>query len=175
MTYLNPVLAFGVRRFAKEAADAGVDGLMIPDLPAEESGLVLEDARSQGLDLVGFVSPATPASRLDRVLHVASGFVYCIAVTGITGARSQLDPALFKLLDTVRQKTGLPLAAGFGISRPEHLSDLKGRADAAIVASALLDEIGGSPEPPEQVVRNFVRQLKSEPGPGRALASRAGK
>jgi tryptophan synthase alpha chain len=141
MTYLNPVLAHDTRRFAAEAAEAGVAGVIIPDLPAEESEPVTGWLRSAGLDTIFLVAPTSPDSRLFSIAERCTGFVYCVTLRGVTGARAELAQGLDQLLERVRRSTSLPVAAGFGISRPEHLAALRGKADAAIVASALLDRV----------------------------------
>jgi tryptophan synthase alpha chain len=160
MTYLNPILAFGLERFCRAARDAGVDGLIIPDLPAVEAGELRRAADSAGLDLVFFVAPTSREAGIDAACEAATGFIYCIAVTGVTGARSELDPAVLPLIESVRQRTRLPVVVGFGISRPEHLAALSGKADGVIVASALLDAIGQNPDDAAGRVRDFVTSLR---------------
>lgn len=149
MTYVNPLLAYDPRRFAADAAKAGARGVIVVDLPVEESGSIAEWLRSAGLDTVFLVAPTSPDPRLELAAGVASGFVYCVTVTGVTGIRHDLDPRLEDLLRRVRAVTELPVAAGFGISRPAHIRALRGQADAAVVASALLDEVhqGRDPQP----------------------------
>ena len=141
MTYVNPVLAYDTRRFAAEAAESGVAGVIIPDLPAEESEPVAGWLRSAGLDTIFLAAPTSPDSRLLSIAERSTGFVYCVTLRGVTGARAQLASGLDRLLERVRQATSLPIAAGFGISRPEHVAALKGKVDAAVVASALLERL----------------------------------
>ncbi len=147
MTYVNPVLAYGIERFAEHAAQAGVAGVIVPDLPAEESASVAEPLHQAGVETVFLVAPTSTDERLRAVAAASSGFVYCVTLSGVTGARSELDPGLEALLARVRQATALPVAAGFGISRPEHLRRLQGRADAAVVASALLQRVHEGEDP----------------------------
>jgi tryptophan synthase alpha chain len=163
MTYLNPILAFGLERFCRAAADAGVDGLIVPDLPPIESADLRRAADGCHLDLVFFVAPTSSAAGIAAACQAATGFIYCIAVTGVTGARAELDPALLPLIDTVRRQTGLPIVVGFGISRFEHLTALEGKADGVIVASALLDAIARAPEDPVTQVRRFLSDLRRQP------------
>lgn len=163
MTYINPLLAYGLERFCNAAQQAGIDGLIVPDLPPAEAGDLRDAAAASGLDLVFFVAPTSSDAGIDAASRAATGFMYCIAVTGVTGARSQLDSALLPLIAKVRQHTGLPIVVGFGISRPEHLSALEGKADGVIVASALLDAIAKSPTDPAQQVRRFLRELRPSP------------
>ena len=149
MTYLNPVLAYGPRRFAADAAAAGVAGVIVPDLPAEEAEPVAAELREHGVAPVFLVAPTTSDDRMATICAGAGGFIYCVTLTGTTGARTELPPGLPALLDRVRRHTSLPVAAGFGIARPEHLDLLRGHADAAVVASALMAEVlaGNDPGP----------------------------
>ena len=141
MTYINPVLSHDPRRFAAEAAQAGVAGVIVPDLPYEESEPVAGWLRSASLDTIFMVSPTTSRERMAAICERSSGFVYCVTVTGITGARSELPAGMKELLGEVKKHTSLPVAAGFGISRPEHMKSLRGNADAAVVGSAIVAEI----------------------------------
>src|SRR6202140_1278490 len=117
MTYINPILAHDPRRFAAEAAQAGVAGVIVPDLPVEESEPVAGWLRAASLDTVFMVAPTTSDDRLSMICDHSSGFVYCVTVTGITGARKELPPGMKELFTQVRRHTELPVAAGFGISR----------------------------------------------------------
>ena len=156
MTYVNPLLAYDERRFAADAAGAGVAGVIVPDLPAEESEPLAGWLRSAGLDTVFLVAPTSPDSRIASIAERSSGFVYCVTIRGVTGARAELASGIDQLLARVRRATDLPVAAGFGISRPEHVRELRGRADAAIVASALLERVHRGEDPVE-----LVRELLS--------------
>jgi tryptophan synthase alpha chain len=141
MTYVNPVLAYDARKFAADAAQAGVAGVIVPDMPIEEAEPVTGWLRSAALDTVFMVAPTTPRDRIVAICNHSSGFVYCVTVTGITGARKELPAGLPELFAEVKKSTDLPVAAGFGISRQEHLRMLKGKLDAAAVGSAIVDEI----------------------------------
>jgi tryptophan synthase alpha chain len=141
MTYINPVLSYDPRKFSAEAAQAGVAGVIVPDLPIEEAEPVTGWFRSAALDTVFMVAPTTPPDRISAIAAHSSGFVYCLTVTGITGARKELPQGMPELLQEVKSRTSLPVAAGFGISRQEHMKALKGYADAAVVGSAIVDEI----------------------------------
>ena len=163
MTYLNPILAYGLERFCRAAHDAGIDGLIVPDLPASESDELRRAADASAIDLVFFVAPTSRESAIETACQAATGFIYCIAVTGVTGARAELDPAVLPMIETVRHHTTLPVVVGFGISRPEHLTALRGKADGVIVASALLDAIAQSPEDPASRVREFLTGLRPLP------------
>jgi tryptophan synthase alpha chain len=147
MTYINPILAHDPRRFAAEAAQAGVAGIIVPDLPMEESEPVAGWLRAASLDTVFMVSPTTSPSRMASICEHSSGFVYCVTVTGITGARNEVPSGMKDLLGEVKKHTDLPVAAGFGISRPEHMKALRGSADAAVVGSAIVSEIDKDGDP----------------------------
>lgn len=147
MTYINPILAYDPRKFAAEAAQAGVAGVIVPDMPVEESEPVAGWLRSASLDTVFMVSPTTSAHRVQSICEHSSGFVYCVTVTGITGARKEMPEGMKELIQRVRSNTKLPVAAGFGMSRPEHMKALRGIADAAVVGSAIVAEIDRSKDP----------------------------
>ena len=163
MTYLNPILAFGLERFCRAASAAGIDGLIVPDLPPTESADLRRAADAAEVDLVFFVAPTSSEAGIEAACRAATGFVYCIAVTGVTGARAQLDEAVVPLIASVRRHTTLPVVVGFGISKPEHLAALEGKADGVIVASALLDAIGRAPDDPASQVSRFLRELRQAP------------
>jgi tryptophan synthase alpha chain len=163
MTYLNPILAFGLERFCRAASDAGIDGLIVPDLPPAESADLRRAADAAQVDLVFFVAPTSSEAGIEAACRAATGFVYCIAVTGVTGARAHLDEAVLPLIASVRRHTTLPVVVGFGISKPEHLAALEGTADGVIVASALLDAIGSAPEDAATQVSRFLRELRPQP------------
>ena len=162
MTYLNPILSYGLDRFCRSAQEAGADGLIVPDLPATEAGPLRVAADAAGLDLVFFVAPTSTEQGIEAACATATGFIYCIAVTGVTGARGQLDPSVIPLIEKVRRHTDLPIVVGFGISRPEHLAALENKADGVIVASALLDAISKAPEDASEQLRRFLTELRGE-------------
>ncbi len=162
MGYYNPFLQYGIERLTVDAAAAGVDGLIIPDLPPEEAAETAAACRAADLDLVQFVTPTTPDARIAQIAASASGFLYCVSLTGVTGARSELSAGLPAFLTRVRAHTTLPLVVGFGISTPEHVRQVAALAQGAIVASALLRVIEDCPHA-EVVARAsaFVRALRS--------------
>jgi tryptophan synthase alpha chain len=147
MSYINPILAYDPRKFAAEAAQAGVAGVIVPDLPVEEAEPVAGWLRSASLDTVFMVAPTTTPARMDAIAENSSGFIYCVTLTGITGARKELPSGLKQLVSEVRRHTSLPVAAGFGISRPDHMATLRGVADAAVVGSAVVAEIDAGKDP----------------------------
>jgi tryptophan synthase alpha subunit len=160
MGYFNTFLAYGEERFISDAARAGADGFIIVDLPPEESDETLAICRKHGLDLIFLVAPTSDESRIAEVMKRASGFIYCVGVVGVTGARSELAEELPAFLGRLRERTDLPLAVGFGISRREHVVPLQGLADAAIVGAALVDTIASSPrEERVERVRRYVEVL----------------
>jgi tryptophan synthase alpha chain len=139
LTYVNTVLAYGPEEFFTRAATCGVEALVIPDLPVDESGDLAELARGVRLSLVPLAAPTSPDARLDRVAAAATSFVYCVAVTGVTGARQQVSDELPRLIERLRARTDAPLAVGFGVSTPEQAARVAGLADGVIIGSALID------------------------------------
>ena len=140
-SYLNPVLRYGFTRFAADARQAGADGVLITDLSVEESAAFLEEMRAAELDTVFLAAPTSTEERLRRICEVSRGFVYAVSRTGVTGTREALSGQLLPLLARIRAVSALPVAAGFGISKPEHIEALRGHADAAVVGSALVRSI----------------------------------
>ena len=144
MGYLNPILAYGPARFCTDAQEAGVDGLIIVDLPPEEADLLAADAARAGLDIIRLVAQTTAAARLPRVLAGAGGFVYYVSITGITGTRSAAISDLARAIPPIRAATDLPIAIGFGIKTPAQAAEAVRIADAAVVASALIETLAAS-------------------------------
>jgi tryptophan synthase alpha chain len=166
MGYLNPIYIYGIERFCTDAADAGVDGLIAVDLPPEEADLLAGHAAARGLDIIRLVAPTTDDARLRVVLQGASGFVYYVSITGITGTRSATGADLAAGIARVRRATDLPIAIGFGIRSPAQAGEATTIADAAIVASVLietlardLDEAGRASPKTAQLVLDQVRGL----------------
>lgn len=146
MGYLNPIDAYGTERFAADAAAAGVDGLICVDLPPEEAEPVRDACRRHGIDLIFLVAPTSTDERLRRVGELASGFIYCVSVTGTTGARAEVSDELPAFLDRVRAATDLPLVVGFGISTADHVARIGQLCDAAAIGSAIIDTVERAPE-----------------------------
>jgi tryptophan synthase alpha chain len=144
-SYYNPVLQMGLERFADRAAAAGADGVLITDLTPEESADYRRIVTARGLDTIFLAAPTSPDERLARIAGCSSGFLYLISRTGVTGTKKSLPDDLPGLVRRVRRMTSLPIAVGFGISEPGHVSLLGGLADAAVVGSALVEEIARSP------------------------------
>jgi tryptophan synthase alpha chain len=140
-SYFNPVLQMGLEKFGDAAKEAGADGVLITDLTPEEAGDYRAAMSSRGLDTIFLAAPTSTDERLARIAKSTSGFLYLISRTGVTGAKDQLADELPALARRVRRFTELPIAIGFGISLPGHVSLLGGLADAAVVGSALVEEI----------------------------------
>lgn len=162
MGYYNPIVKYGVETFAADCAAAGVDGFIVPDLPIEESERLRSAAREHDLDLIFMVAPTTTNDRLQQVGTLGTGFVYCVAVTGVTGARGAMSATLGTYMERVRQHTGQPLAVGFGISTPEAVTQVGKLADGAIVGSALIDHMDKHANDMPAAAGRFVRYLKGE-------------
>ncbi len=144
MGYLNPIASYGPQRFCTDAAAAGVDGLIVVDLPTEEADLLAGPARTHGLDIIRLVAPTTDDARLPLVLRGSSGFVYYVSIAGITGTRSASAASLAAAVPRVRAATDLPIAIGFGVRTPAQAAEAVRVADAAVVASALIDTLSAS-------------------------------
>jgi tryptophan synthase alpha chain len=144
MGYLNPILAYDPPRFCLDAACAGVDGLIVVDLPTEEAALLTGPATEYGLDMIRLVAPTTDAQRLPIVLQGCSGFVYYVSITGITGTRTASADELALAIPRIRAVTDLPIAVGFGVRTPAQAAAAVKAADGAVVASALIDTLAQS-------------------------------
>ena len=160
MGYYNPILNIGVERFCREAGMATVDGLIVPDLPSEEAGPLSDAARRFGIDLIPLLAPTSTEERIDKVCAAASGFIYCVSVTGVTGARSTVSSQAPLLVERVRRHTQLPVVVGFGVSTREHLQEIGKVADAAAVGSALVRMVQQStPEEAVDRASAFVSEM----------------
>jgi len=146
-SYLNPVLRYGPENFARDAAAAGINSLLLTDLPPEDASEVRGAMRAHGLGTIFLLAPTSTDARIKAVDRASDGFVYYVSTTGVTGARRELDPALLTRLDEVRAKLRKPIAVGFGISRHEHYELLRDHCDAIVVGSAIVRAIaeGGNP------------------------------
>ena len=145
MGYYNPLISYGLPRFAQEAQGAGVDGVIVADLPPDESGPLIEECAPRGIHVIPLLAPTSTDARIEQACRIASGFIYCVSLTGVTGARENLDAGAFRLLERVRRYTDLPLALGFGVSRRTHLESIGRNAQAVVVGSALIKVIMDSP------------------------------
>jgi tryptophan synthase alpha chain len=165
MGYLNPIVSYGTERFCADAAASGVDGMIIVDLPTEESDLLLPHSAANGLDFIRLVAPTTDDARLPHVLQGSSGFVYYVSITGITGTRSATSDDLAAAIPRIRRVTDLPIAIGFGVRSPAQAAEASRVADAAVVASALIDTLAanldeqGRPKP--DAVSKVLAQVRA--------------
>ena len=140
-SYFNPLLQFGLDRLADEAEKAGVDGILVTDLIPEETGEFASALRAHEIDMIFLVAPTSTDDRLKMIAERASGFIYAVSLAGVTGAREQMSAQAEHLVERVRRFSDLPVAVGFGISKPEHVADVWRYADAAVVGSAIVLEI----------------------------------
>ncbi len=167
MGYYNPVLAYGLERFCKDAREHGISGLIIPDLPPEEADALEEAAQRFGLALIFLIPPTTPDERIRQIVERthkgAGGFIYCVSLSGVTGSRKELPPHLHAFIQRVRsftKDTSIPLAVGFGLSTPEHIAEITGYAEGAVVGSALINLIDQYPEDKQaEAVRQYIQTL----------------
>lgn len=161
MGYYNPFLHYGIEKFLQEAEDGGLDGVIVPDLPTEESVEFRKACAGHGVHVIPLLAPTSPDARIAEACKGAGGFIYCVSLTGVTGARQSLSSGLSDLVGRIRRHTDLPIIVGFGISRHEHIQEIGQFADGAVVASALLDAIDKShPDAVLDTAKKFVRGLK---------------
>lgn len=162
MTYYNPVLAYGIPAFCWEAARAGVDGIIVPDLPPEEAEDLTAACREHGIASIFLVAPTSTVERIRLIDQHTTGFVYCVSLTGVTGARSRLAEGVEEFLSVVRANTTRPLAVGFGIATPQHAADAARLSDGVIVGSAIIDVMEGCTDTDGMVTRvgEFVTSLR---------------
>ena len=188
MGYYNPMLAYGLEKFVRDAAEAGADGFIVPDLPMEEaeeflsalSGATsvtrsaveaqmddsnrpstsLRSAQDGGLPLIQMLAPTTPPERMEMIARNAKGFIYLVSVTGITGERKTIAEGLSDLVANVRKHTDIPVCVGFGIGTPEQAREVGKMADGVIVGTACVKTIGGS-EKPIETAKQFARRFRS--------------
>ena len=172
MGYYNPVLAYGIERFCQTAADCGVCGLIIPDLPPEEAGPLQQAAQRHGLSLVFLIPPTTSNERISQIARSAANspgsFIYCVSLSGVTGARTALPSSLRSFILRVREHSKeyhLPLAVGFGLSTPEHIAEVTSYADGAVVGSALVNLIDKNDESEQvEAVKRYIQSLRQARG-----------
>lgn len=160
MTYYNPIFRAGQEQVARAAVEAGIDGMLITDLPPEEAAEWKRDADAAGLDTIFLLAPTSTGERIRIGAAMASGFVYCVSRTGVTGAQAELPSDLHDLLDRIRAETDQPVAVGFGVSTAEHVRQIGEWCDAAVVGSAVVNLIAMEGRDSVESVGSFVRQLK---------------
>ena len=163
-TYANPILRMGMSQFGDRARDAGVDGVLVLDLPIEEAGSFRDEMETRAIDMIFLLSPTTTDARIKRAAELGRGFLYGISRLGVTGTRDRVADGAEPLASRIRSISSLPLALGFGISRPEHVRQIGQWADAAVVGSGLVDQIarGGTGIDLVERVESYVRWLKGE-------------
>jgi tryptophan synthase alpha chain len=168
MTYFNPVYRMGLEKLARQASLAGVDGLVIPDLPLEESAEWRIAARANNLDAVFLVAPNTPQTRAKYIARKTSGFLYAVSVTGVTGKRKEIPQGLTDYLKTLRSVTNKPLVVGFGITSPSHAREIGPLCDGVIVGSALIDLISRYKSGNDRYrhMKSFINALSGALGTG---------
>ncbi|MGA7411132.1 MAG: tryptophan synthase subunit alpha [Bryobacteraceae bacterium] len=165
-SYMNPLLRYGFERLARDASQAGIDGVLLTDLSVEEADEPVRRLREQGLDTVFLVAPTSSDRRLDLVSRHSSGFIYLVSRTGVTGEQASVSDAVALLIERTRKHTSLPLAVGFGISTPRQVAEVAQLADAVVVGSAIVKTIeknaalpGITPQTLTAEVERFVREL----------------
>ncbi|MHB0913326.1 MAG: tryptophan synthase subunit alpha [Armatimonadota bacterium] len=163
MTYYNPIFRYGLERFAKDAAGAGADGVIVTDLTPEDGGDWKSAADAAGLSTILLLAPTSTEERIERVAKLGSGFIYCVSRTGVTGAQTEMAQGVRELVAAIRARTDKPIAVGFGISRPEHVREVCEYADGAVVGSRLVDLISRKGDDPSLFaeLREAVSALKS--------------
>jgi len=163
MTYYNPVFNYGIYNFCQACHESDVDGLIIPDLPPEESDELQGYAQQSQLDLIHLLSPNSPDERIDLVAQKSSGFIYLVSLTGVTGTREKVPPNLENFIARVRQKASQPLCVGFGISTPEQAQQIARIADGIIVGSRIIQLLDKSPyDELVQFIKNLRKALNSQ-------------
>ena len=162
-SYANPLMRMGVERFAREASSAGVQGVLALDLPIEEAEDFDRVLAAAGLDTIFLLSPTTTEERIRKAARLGRGFLYGISRLGVTGARDRVADGAEALVRRIRRHTDLPVALGFGISRPEHVAEVGTYADAAVVGSALVSLIAEASSSPDLIgrVEEYIRSLRS--------------
>lgn len=160
MTYINPVFAYGAEKFLKCCHDAGIDGIIVPDLPFEEKGELLPYCSKYGISLISMIAP-TSRNRIRMIAKEAEGFIYCVSSMGVTGVRKYIGEDARKMVETVRSVNNIPCAVGFGISTPEQAAAIAGFADGVIVGSAIVKIIEKYGTDCVPYVTEYVRTMKN--------------
>lgn len=158
MGYYNPMLAYGLEKFVRDAKEAGADGFIVPDLPAEESAEF--ESVSGDLPLIRMIAPTSSSDRMEKIARNAKGFIYLVSVTGITGERKSLAEGLGDLISSVREHTSVPVCVGFGIGTPEQAKEVGQMADGVIVGTACVRTIGSS-EKPVETAKQFAIEFRN--------------
>lgn len=155
MTYYNPVFKFGIETFVKQAVDAGVDGIIVPDLIPDEAGDLIDSAKRHKLDTIFLLAPTSTPDRIKKVVRASTGFIYFVSITGITGGKLSLNDKMTSTLGLIKEATRKPVVVGFGISRPDEASTVAEIADGIVVGSAIVKLISEGGD-----IKNFVESIK---------------
>lgn len=161
LSYYNPLLRYGLEAFCARAAAAGVDGVVVPDLPPEEGGPLREAATPAGLDVIFLAAPTSTDDRLAHVAGASTGFVYCVSLTGVTGVRASVSSEVGALVGRLRRHSTLPVCVGFGVSTPEHARAVAAVADGVIVGSAIVALVERDGAAAGPALRAFVKELRA--------------
>lgn len=159
MTYANVVFSYGTERFAKTAAEVGMSGIILPDVPFEEKEEFSETCEKYGLDFISLIAP-TSNDRISKIAKEAKGFIYCVSSLGVTGMRSKISTDIGAIVNTVRENTDVPVAVGFGISTPEQAANIAKKADGIIIGSAIVKIIAEHGTEAVPYVYDFVKSVK---------------
>lgn len=160
MTYINPIFVYGSERFIKNSAEAGIDALIVPDMPFEEKGELLPLCHMYGLELISLIAP-TSKERISAIAKEAEGFVYCVSSMGVTGVRQTITTNIGEMTTLVKQAQDIPCAVGFGISTPEQAKEMSQYADGVIVGSAIVKIVAKYGEDCIEPVREYVKSMKA--------------
>lgn len=163
MSYYNPIFKYGEERFVRDAVKAGVDGVIVPDLPPEEAEGLIKHSREKGLDTIFLLAPTSGEERIKKVCKSSTGFIYYVSLTGVTGAREGVSKDIKGMIKKIKSHTKLPIAVGFGISRPEQAKEISSWADGVIVGSAIVKVIEENigKKGIHKKVHDFVKSLKN--------------
>jgi tryptophan synthase alpha chain len=166
MGYMNPFMHYGLESFVKDAASAGADGLVVADLPPEEAGPLQALCKSAGMHLIPLLAPTSTEERIKAACVGAGGFIYCVSLAGVTGARGEMAEGVRRLVERIKTHSDLPVLVGFGVSTSKHVNDISKFADGAVFASAMLDAVGKAPVgEAARVAGDYVRSLRGDAGP----------
>ncbi|MDO5155168.1 MAG: tryptophan synthase subunit alpha [Eubacteriales bacterium] len=159
MTYANPIYVYGKERFMKRCAQVGIDGVIVPDIPFEEKGELVDVCRDNGIELISMIAP-TSEQRIETIASEATGFIYCVSSLGVTGVRTEIRTDIASMVKHVKSVTDTPVAVGFGISTPEQAKKMAGLSDGAIVGSAIVKIVAQYGKDATSHIATYVKQMK---------------
>lgn len=159
LTYINPIFTYGKEKFMKRCQECGIDGVIVPDLPYEEKGEILDICDAYGVDLITMIAP-TSHERISQLAQGAKGFVYCVSSLGVTGVRTEIKTDISEMISLVKKVTDTPCAVGFGIATPEQAKKMASQSDGAIVGSAIVKIIAEHGKNSENYVYDYVKSMK---------------